>query len=203
MKAGVGLGLRYTVGMHFSKRTMTASGLSLIEILVVLAIIGVLVTIVTASFGDSRAQARDKVRMTSLKELQLAIEQFRAQNGVYPLRGCGVTGADEWTSPGPGAAGTTWYNTCDQYIVGLVPDYIPKLPTDPTGELETDRGFLYQTNADRSAYKVLVYTTVESLFITGFGDAFARCPAVVNGPCTDIAGIAGVYAVYSPGAENW
>jgi prepilin-type N-terminal cleavage/methylation domain-containing protein len=190
--------------MFFSShKNSTQSGFSLIELLVVLGIIGLLVTVAAAAFSESRAQTRDKVRMTSLKELQLAIEQFKAQNGVYPLRGCGVTGADEWTSPGPGAAGTIWYNTCDQYIVGLVPDYIAKLPTDPVGELEADRGFLYQTNADRSAYKVLVYTTVESLFITGFGDAFARCPAAVNGPCTNIAGIAGVYAVYSPGAEDW
>jgi prepilin-type N-terminal cleavage/methylation domain-containing protein len=202
MKALVTLGLGYTVAMHyFSRRNTISFGLSLIEILVVLAIIGLLVSVVTASFSQSRAQARDKVRMTSLKELQLAIEQYKAQNGVYPIEGCGST--DTWTGPGPHPA--AWGNDvhCADYIVGLVPDYITALPNDPTAEMVDDRGFIYQVNADRSAYKVLVHRSVESLLVTSFANAFARCPAAVGACAGGIAGENNIYAVYSPGAENW
>lgn len=185
---------------RFVRQSQT-NGLTLIEILVVLAIIGVLAAVVTASFSQSRAQARDKVRMTSLKELQLAIEQFRAQNGVYPREGCGST--DTWTGPGPHPA--AWGNdvSCPDYIEGLVPDYISELPNDPKDEMVDDRGFIYQVNADRSAYKVLVHRTVESLLVTSFNDPFSRCPAAVGACASGVADNNNVYAVYSPGAETW
>ena len=177
------------------------SGLTLIELLVVLAIIGILVTVVSAAFSESRAQTRDKIRMSSLKELQLAVEQYKAQNGVYPLRGCSETTEDVWTSSGPG--NETYYSPCTQYIVGLVPDYIPELPTDPNAEDEANKGFMYQVDSDQSAYKLMVHRTVESLRINAFNDSFARCPKVTAGTCPDVDSIADIYAVYSPGAEDW
>ncbi len=178
------------------------SGLTLIELLVVLAIIGLLVTVVSAVFSESRAQTRDKIRMTSLKELQLAVEQYKAQNGVYPLRGCTVTDTTptpQWTSPGTGDG--DYYNECAQYIVGLVPDYIPALPTDPNAEDDNNNGFLYWVSNDQSTYKIMVHRSVETLQVGSFKDAFARCPAASVGACPDVAAIDDIYAVYSPGAE--
>ena len=59
-------------------------GFTLVELLVVITIIGILGAVVFGSFSQSQAQARDNARMTDLKNLQLAIERFRADTGSFP-----------------------------------------------------------------------------------------------------------------------
>lgn len=60
-------------------------GFTLVELLVVISIIGILIAVVFGSFSQSQAQARDNARMTDLKNLQLAIERFRADTGSFPV----------------------------------------------------------------------------------------------------------------------
>lgn len=61
------------------------SGFTLIELLVVISIIGVLATTVLTSLQDARASARDATRVQTVKQLQLALEIFRNNNGgLYP-----------------------------------------------------------------------------------------------------------------------
>lgn len=172
------------------------TGFTLIELMVVIAIIGLLSAVLYASFSEARAQARDKVRLTSLKELQLAIELYKAQNGRYPAKGCGSPSG--WVGPGPqqGSTGTE----CADYIVGLVPDYIEKLPTDPSKENQTGLGFLYGTDATGSWYKVLILESVESLIPTDYNNEFARCPKATGDAWCALP--SHTYAVYSAGAEN-
>lgn len=184
-------------------------GFSLVELIVVIAIIGLLVSVLYASFDESRKQARDKARMTALKDLQLAVEFYKAQNGRYPAMGCNATlppTGDLWVGPGPQPA--SWGMSCDLYVSGLVPDYIPALPRDPKFENETGRGFLYKVSNDGTQYKILVHRTVESLKINSFDEDFARCPRDTGSPpCTlnnPSAPIDDIYAVYSgPDAEVW
>lgn len=149
-----------------------------------------------ASFGDSRAQARDKVRQSSLKEVQLALELYKGQYGVYPDPGCS---ASSWVTPGP----STSFTSCTNYIQGLAPDFIKELPTDPNQENVSNRGFLYRTNAARDAYKVLVYQTVETITVLNYNTEFARCPGPVGSACPAGGPPLTTYAVYSPGAEAW
>ncbi len=175
------------------------TGFTLIELMVVIAIIGILSTILYASFDVAKSQSRDKVRMASLKELQLAIELYKAQNGVFPPQGCGTPGSI-WAGPGPQPASGA---TCDNYISGLAPDFLPALPRDPSQEMVNGKGFIYMTNAGGSAYKIMVHRSVESLQITSFDDKFARCPVVNGGSCPTIGSIADIYSVYSTGAESW
>ncbi len=173
---------------------------TLIELLVTISIIALLSTIVFAGFDEARKQARDKTRMTSLKELQLAIEQYRAQTGRYPAAGCGA--GQTRVSPGPKTDNFTV--TCDLYITGLVPDYISALPKDPNQEYDTNKGIYYNVDNDGTVYKVGFLNTVESLFITSYDDDFARCPSDPGaGPCDNLNSIASTYAVYSQGAEDW
>jgi prepilin-type N-terminal cleavage/methylation domain-containing protein len=187
-------------------------GLSLIELLVVISIIGLLSTILFASFDESRAQARDKARMASLKELQRAVEQYRAQSGRYPERGWCQGASVPVTNPN---LFTGLNNTPDSgdffacastrpYIRDLTPVYIPKLPTDSRFENEVNRGFYYWTNAAGNEYKILIHNVAETILITDYTDPFARCPNAcgVTPHCvlTDV-GMSHTYAVYSPGAE--
>ncbi len=173
-------------------------GFTLIEVMVVVAIIGILASVLFASFEEGRQQSRDKFRQSELKELQLAIELYKAQNGSYPATGCGQI-ALHWSGPGPHPS---WGMDCQDYITGLVPDYIGSLPRDPKSEDVNGVGFIYSTNSDQSGYKLLSHQAAESLFVTSYTDEFARCPSAC-GVCGAIGLQSNVYAVYSNGAECW
>lgn len=174
-------------------------GFTLIEVLVVLSIVGILMAIVLANFTDARENARDKVRKSELKELQLALEVYKSQYGQYPAQGCGAPGAG-WSGPGPHSAG--WGISCEEYIVGLVPSFIGALPRDPNQENVDNTGMLYMTDATRQMYKVLVHRSVETNFVASFEDEFSRCPRSC-GSCAAPGDNANVYGVYSLGAECW
>ena len=60
-------------------------GFTLIELMVAVGIIAVMTAVLSANFSDARAQSRDKARMTSLKELQLSVELYKAQHSSNPL----------------------------------------------------------------------------------------------------------------------
>ncbi len=169
------------------------NGFTLVELMVTVSIIAILSAIIYASFDQARAQARDKARMSSLKEVQLALEVYKAQNGSYPVAGCS---AADFAGPGPGTSGFT---QCTNYIVGLVPDFIDKLPTDPRFENDSNRGFYYQS--DGNSYKFMSYDAVETQTVAAYGEEFARCPGA-GGECGG-AVPATTYAVYSAGAEDW
>ncbi len=59
-------------------------GFTLIERLVVIAIIGLLSSVVLASLSSARAKARDAQRLSGIKQMQLALELYYDKNGYYP-----------------------------------------------------------------------------------------------------------------------
>ena len=70
--------------LHTSNKT-SVRGFTLIKLLVVIAIIGLLSTIIAAPIQNARKKARDAKKIAELKSLQLAIEQFGESNdGNYP-----------------------------------------------------------------------------------------------------------------------
>jgi len=89
-------------------------GFTLIELLIVIAIIGVLATLLMANFIGVRQRARDAQRKSDLRQIQSALEIWRSDKGAYP------DGSSEYPgSCGPGASlqsGSTTYMTtvpCD------------------------------------------------------------------------------------------
>lgn len=60
------------------------SAFTLIEILVVIAIIGVLIGISVGSYIAFVRQARDNRRKADMQLIRNALEQYKGQNGVYP-----------------------------------------------------------------------------------------------------------------------
>lgn len=161
------------------KKLLNNTGFTLVELMVAISIIGILSSIVYANFGEARKASRDDIRKTSLKEMQLAIEFYKAQNDVYPAAGC--------------SAGTTAFAeadaTCVTYVSGLVPDYTPALPTDPNSENVSGLGFRYRS--DGTNYKLMIKDSVEVKMVVA-GDEYANNDGDPN-----------TYAVYSAGGVNW
>lgn len=200
----------YFKEMQSGKRNK--NGFSLIELLVVIAIIGILVTIVYANFAQGKASTRDKVRQTTLADIQLAVEQFKAQTGSYPKNGCGASDT-QWATrdSSGGPTGSVYCTGAQQMIAGLVPSYLPSLPDPARSE---GKGFYYKSDGD--AYKLIVYEQVEMLTVSSFDQEFAACPpqevgaaGVVSPLCVETSSGSNIpvrnrtYAVYSLGAEGW
>jgi prepilin-type N-terminal cleavage/methylation domain-containing protein len=73
-------------------------GFSLLELLVVISIIGILVSIGTASFSAAQRTTRDSRRRADVKAMQSAFEQYKASTGAYAT--CSTMAA---YNPGTGA----------------------------------------------------------------------------------------------------
>lgn len=174
-------------------------GFTLVEIMVVISIISILLSVLYVNFNAARESSRDAVRKTDLSQLQLALELYKAQNERYPEQGCG---ASLWVGPGP--VSTANYSSCDDWIDGLVPEFIAELPSDPNAESINNQGFFYRTDDSGSRYKIKVKDSVEANPITSYDQEFARCPRNCG---TSFCGASGVvsntYALYSYGAECW
>lgn len=168
-----------------------------------MAIMGILVSIAYVSFGQARAQARDDVRQADLQQLQLAIELYKSENGQYPEMGCRDTNSESWVGRGPHSSGWGNNNDCPEYIVGLVPKYLPALPEDPSREFQNNRGYIYRTINNRQDYKLLAHLVVEAKFVEDFDHPLARCPVPNPGSswCDTNTLQSTVYAVYSYGAR--
>ena len=66
------------------KTSINAKGFSLIELLVVVAIIGLLAAIAIPQFLSYRAHAVDSQMKSDLKNAALAMDSYFAENKVYP-----------------------------------------------------------------------------------------------------------------------
>jgi type II secretion system protein G len=109
-------------------------GFTLVELLIVIAIIGVLATLLMVNFVGVRQRARDAQRKSDLRQVQSALEIYRSDNGSYPANAAGNILAANCgsTSLGNAACTTT---------------YIQKIPVDPSGSTYYNNGnYFYSSN---------------------------------------------------------
>jgi type II secretion system protein G len=125
-----------------NRKNKNQRGFTLIELLVVVAIIGVLSSVVLASLNVARQKARASKAVSELGELRTAIETYQIDNGTYPAS----SGA--W-----GGLYTCWGTASGSWIQGLVPQYIPTLPREPTGTTDCDKHYIYASNG--TDYKLI------------------------------------------------
>ena len=118
-------------------------GFTLIEILIVVAIIAILASIVLVGLGPTQAAARDSKRLSDLREVQNGLELYFNKCGYYPggvvsgsCAGTTYSAEDFWGVAGTSATGMTAALTGSNIGVNTVPD-------DPLGGSHT---YYYGTN---------------------------------------------------------
>lgn len=113
-------------------------GFTLIEILIVVAIIGILASVVLVGLGSSQKAARDARRVSDLRQIQTALELYMKTEGVYPDGTGGepvdnfATMKDEVLNPTSGAL-LGIANIPDDVRAGAATPVTYLYGTDPTG----------------------------------------------------------------------
>jgi prepilin-type N-terminal cleavage/methylation domain-containing protein len=159
-------------------------GFTMIELMVVVAIIGILATLILASLGGAKAKTRDARRLSDIKEFQGALENYFAEHGHYPYTNC--AGTNSWTSFDSPAYSPN--QVCDTMggpgltVTQFFAPYIAQLK-DPKN-LGGDSGYLY-INQGTIGYCILFWRTPENL--KNFPSSYfnpARCSGTdANGQC--------------------
>lgn len=150
--------------------TIFLKAFTLIEIMVVVAIVALLAAVVGVSVRDSSAQSRDAQRQADLRNLQNAIELYKQEIGRYPAA---CNGTDRWSGQLNSDVACT--NGSRDYIVGLAPKYIKALPIDEKLN-GTASGYRYVVNGVGSVYKLKAHRTVESeVNLIDFEHPFKAC----------------------------
>lgn len=107
-------------------------GFTLIELLIVIAIIGILSSLLLSNFVGVRQRARDGARKSDLRQIQTALELYRSDQGTYPsaLPSC-----------------------MDSFIDGADPPviYMQKIPCDPS----TNTSYIYSFDSVTSKYSLI------------------------------------------------
>jgi len=118
-------------------------GFTLIEILIVIAIIGILAAAILVVLNGAREKARDRIRMSDLINIKIALELYYANNNQFPAAhaggtdrstGCVSSGSpydgDYWNKTGGCSAGST----LDSLLSTQFPN---KMPVDPVNKIIT------------------------------------------------------------------
>ncbi len=115
------------------------SGFTIIELLIVIAIIGILVTLGLGNFNGSRMKARDAKRKSDLRSIKLALQLYMDDYRQFPassasggqIVGCG-------TAAGPATA-CSWGGSFNRGTT----TYMGFLPRDPVAT----QAYTYATSA--------------------------------------------------------
>lgn len=95
---------------------MQKKAFTLIELLIVIAIIGILASVVIVKLSKARGRARDVQRMSDLNQIGKALEVYKTDNGAYPV-------AASW-----GANDSANWQLLKNV---LEPNYFSQVPQDP------------------------------------------------------------------------
>lgn len=140
--------------------TRNSRGFTLIELLVTIAIIAVLATVGLVIYSSAQKKARVSKRAQDLKALETAIELYYSSTNGYPT-------FSSWDCIG-------------NSLAGLVPKYLPTMPTDPLDNGDPNGPNCYQYNSGGSIFEYKVRTNL-SLFPNEMSStAFTQQPTLID-----------------------
>lgn len=142
----------------------STSGFTLIELMVVIAIIGLLASTILANMQNTRVRGQNAQRISEVSELMKSLELYRNNNSGYPCSGSGFSGSaavfnctpvansanliiDVKSATAPSAAGG-FFRTA----VGFQPTI-----DSATTSIQYHEGISSGTIADRSGYYILLH----------------------------------------------
>jgi prepilin-type N-terminal cleavage/methylation domain-containing protein len=132
------------------------AGFSLIEIIVVVAIIGMISAVVMISLATARAKGRDAKRKSDMSQLQKALELYQLNFNAYPITGPGnsCNGSNFWGGISAQANSNFKQRSgANGWIPNLAPAYVSVLPIDPLGRTDLFSGYHYCS--DGVSYKLI------------------------------------------------
>lgn len=135
-----------------SKRS-ASRGFTLVELLVVIATIGLLAGIIIVNVSIVRQKSRDAKRKSDLASIQAALEMYNDENSRYPVTAS--SGATQQLSN----RNQPWI--CDKTSPGpiqLTPTYISNLPKDPINNMSASPQSLvyrFDSNSNGTDYKLM------------------------------------------------
>ena len=103
-------------------------GFTLVEIVLVAAIIAIVAAVVVANIQGARKKSRDTQRVSDMQQIQLALRLYKDANGAYPDCASGMKIATGESAP----AG------CAVNVVTAITPFLAKLPVDPLGSNNTN-----------------------------------------------------------------
>ena len=118
-------------------------GFTLIEILIVVAIIAILASVVLVGLGPTQSLGRDARRVSDMHEVQNGLELYYNKGGAYP-----VPTTATW---GPQSTATTFSGMLVNDGIG-----VSDVPNDPT----TGKNYIYGWSAAGANY--ILETTLEN-----------------------------------------
>jgi len=116
------------------KKHQRAKGFTLIELLIVIAIMGMMASVLLVSYPSAMKSVRDGQRKRDLASIRAALEQYWDVYGRYPVEqmctdsSIGCTGCGCVVDNFPN--GSTWDGNSDLWDL-VAEEYLPEIPLDP------------------------------------------------------------------------
>ncbi|MDO8497086.1 MAG: prepilin-type N-terminal cleavage/methylation domain-containing protein [bacterium] len=137
-------------------------GFTLLELILVIAIMGVLAAMVSGNFITSLKKGRDSRRKGDLEQVQKAVEMYYEDKKMYPL-------TTELSFSGPVGTGSSLYDPVSGKI------YMQKIPNDPLyvegvvfgiAVLPGGAAYVYCVDSATAPTKYQLYTLLENTMDT-------------------------------------